>query len=324
MRRPLTSLARTMIGVGVLAFLVARMGLAPFVDAIGALRAPTVVLALAIFALSTILCAWRWRVVASGLGIPVPMPLAVAAYYQSQFLDATLPGGVLGDLDRGVRHGRHVGAVGRGLRVVVWERSLGQGVQLWLTVLVVLLVPFPARAILPTGVASLVAGMVTVAIAVGALLLLGRTRAEAPKERAVSMLGNDLRKIVGAAPGSLARIVLASSGAVAGHVAMFVIAARASGVSGPLVGLLPVALVVMVASGLPVNIAGWGPREGAAAWAFGAAGLGAAQGVTTAVVYGVMGLVASLPGAIVMVGGRRLHRSSRSRGAAVSSGAADA
>jgi hypothetical protein len=34
---------------------------------------------------------------------------------------------------------------------------------------------------------------------------------------------------------------------------------------------------------------------------FGAAGLGAGQGVATAVVYGVMVLVASLPGAIVLV-----------------------
>jgi hypothetical protein len=80
----------------------------------------------------------------------------------------------------------------------------------------------------------------------------------------------------------------------------------------------------MVASGLPVNIAGWGPREGAAAWAFGAAGLGAAQGVTTAVVYGVMGLVASLPGVIVMVGGRRPQRPARHQEAAVPGGARDA
>ena len=47
------------------------------------------------------------------------------------------------------------------------------------------------------------------------------------------------------------------------------------------------------------SVAGLGPREGVAAWAFGAAGLGAQQGVATAVVYGVMVLVASLPGAAV-------------------------
>ena len=47
---------------------------------------------------------------------------------------------------------------------------------------------------------------------------------------------------------------------------------------------------------MPTNIAGWGPREGVAAWAFGVAGPGAGLGVATAVVFGVMVLVASLRG----------------------------
>jgi hypothetical protein len=51
---------------------------------------------------------------------------------------------------------------------------------------------------------------------------------------------------------------------------------------------------------LPVNVGGWGPREGACAWAFGAAGLGATQGLTVAVVYGLSVFVASLPGAGVL------------------------
>ena len=56
----------------------------------------------------------------------------------------------------------------------------------------------------------------------------------------------------------------------------------------------------MQAAALP-NVGGWGPREGVTAWAFAAAGLGASLGVATAVVYGVMVLVASLPGAAVLV-----------------------
>ena len=65
--------------------------------------------------------------------------------------------------------------------------------------------------------------------------------------------------------------------------------------------LLPLALLVLLAMGLPINVAGWGPREGAAAWVFGAAGLTAAQGVAVSVVYGVMTLVAVLPGAVVLL-----------------------
>jgi hypothetical protein len=62
---------------------------------------------------------------------------------------------------------------------------------------------------------------------------------------------------------------------------------------------------VLLASGIPLNVAGWGPREGAAAWVFAAAGLGAGAGVTTAVLYGVMALAATLPGlAVLLVGAR--------------------
>ena len=64
--------------------------------------------------------------------------------------------------------------------------------------------------------------------------------------------------------------------------------------------MLPLALLVMLAAALP-NVGGWGPREGVTAWAFAAAGLGASLGVATAVVYGVMVFVASLPGAAVLM-----------------------
>ena len=68
--------------------------------------------------------------------------------------------------------------------------------------------------------------------------------------------------------------------------------------------MLPLAMVVLLASAVPANIAGWGPREGAAAWAFGAVGL-SAEGVIVAVVYGVLALVATLPGAVILVADRR-------------------
>jgi hypothetical protein len=104
--------------------------------------------------------------------------------------------------------------------------------------------------------------------------------------------------------------VLASVVVVAGHAATLVIAARTAGSTASPVRLLPLALLVLLAMGVPTNIGGWGPREGVAAWAFGVAGLGAAQGVATAVVYGVMVLVAYLPGAGVLIVAW-LHRDTR-------------
>jgi len=79
------------------------------------------------------------------------------------------------------------------------------------------------------------------------------------------------------------------------------LAARATGVEVGLGTLVPLALVVLAGSAIPANVAGWGPREGVAAWAFAATGLGATAGVTAAAAYGALVLFAALPGAVVLV-----------------------
>src|SRR4029077_18671896 len=71
--------------------------------------------------------------------------------------------------------------------------------------------------------------------------------------------------------------VLASTGAVLGYAVMFLIAARTVGVTAPVSRLLPLAMLAILAMVLP-SIGGWGPREGAPAWGFSAAGLGAERG----------------------------------------------
>jgi hypothetical protein len=96
------------------------------------------------------------------------------------------------------------------------------------------------------------------------------------------------------------RIALASALVVGGHAATFLIAARTAGTTAPLSQMVPIAFVVLAAGVLP-SVGGWGPREGVTAWVFGAAGLHVGRGVATAVVYGVMVLVASLPGAAALV-----------------------
>ncbi len=283
-------------GAAVLAALLWTLGTGPFLDGIRAVDARTLVGAAAIMFLTTLASAWRWRLVAGGLGQEIPFRAAVASYYRSQFLNSVLPGGVLGDVHRGVVQGRTAGAVGQGLRAVVWERAAGQAVQLVLAVAVLALLPSPIRRV--SGV------LAVILLVVGAATLtLVQLRSLAGSQwwvRALRTSAADIRRGLlnrRTAPG----VVLASTGAVAGYTAVFLVAARASGVEATVLGLLPLAVFVLLAMSVPANIAGWGPREGAAAWAFSAAGLGAAQGVSAAVVYGVLSFAACLPGAAVMV-----------------------
>jgi uncharacterized membrane protein YbhN (UPF0104 family) len=252
--------------------------------------------AFGIGAVTTVCCAWRWRIVAAGLGDRLSLPGAIAAYYRSQFLNTTLPGGVVGDVHRAMRHGRNIGDVGLGVRAVVLERFAGQAVQAVIAVCVLLAVPSPVRSHLAAVAGVIVAAGLGVVLAAQALAR-GRTWRWA---RALHTVGSEIRDGVFARRNWVG-VTLASTVVIAGHLATFLLAARTAGSTAPLTLLLPLTLLALLAMGVPVNVAGWGPREGVAAWAFGAAGLTAAQGVATAVTYGVLILVASLPGAAVLV-----------------------
>jgi glycosyltransferase 2 family protein len=301
---------RLLGGAAILAIIVSRFGTGPFLDGLRAVSGWSLAAAAGITGLTTVCSAWRWSLVARALGVAVPLRAATAAYYRSQFLNTVLPGGVLGDVDRAVRHGRGAGDVGRGLRAVAWERSAGQVVQLAVALGVLLLLPSP----LPGSVLLVVAAAVLLVLGGGLLLRRLRPQGASPWARTVRAAGTDIQV------GLLARrswsgILLTSVVVVAGHLTTLFLAARAAGVTSTTWEFLPLAMLVLVAMAAPTNIGGWGPREGMAAWVFGAAGLGAAQGVAVATAYGVLALVAILPGApLIAVAWLRRQRQAGVRG----------
>ena len=135
---------------GIVLWLLGRqLGAAPFRDGLRAVTWPAVLAAVTITVLTTVCSAWRWQVAARALGAGMSLPPAVGAYYRSLFLNSVLVGGVLGDVHRGVRHGRRSGDVVRGLRAVAWERLCGQVIQAVVTAVVLLILPSPVRPALP-------------------------------------------------------------------------------------------------------------------------------------------------------------------------------
>ncbi|MFL6052206.1 MAG: lysylphosphatidylglycerol synthase transmembrane domain-containing protein [Actinoallomurus sp.] len=294
---------RTLIALGVISALLWRLGTRAALDGLRMIDLRAVSAALVIGLITTVLSAWRWCLVAWRLGLRLPLGNAVADYYRALFLNAVLPAGVLGDVHRAVRHGRQEGDLGRGVRAVVLERAAGQ--------VVVVVVAAVALAAWPVGLpprfhdAVTISGTAVVAlvVVVSALAMLAGERwagSGSRWRRASAAFLRDLRRGVlarSASPG----VVLLSVLSFAGYLALFFVAARVAGSTASLTRLLPLMMLTLLAMGLPVNVAGWGPREGMAALAFGAAGLGAAQGLMISVVYGVLALVASLPGAGVLL-----------------------
>ncbi|WP_460396957.1 lysylphosphatidylglycerol synthase transmembrane domain-containing protein [Actinophytocola sediminis] len=286
---------KLLVGVGIVGALVWKLGASGFVDGLRVISGVEIVAALGIGLATTVLCAGRWCLVARRLGLRLPLGRAVTDYYRALFLNAVLPAGVLGDVQRAVRHGKEEGDVGAGVRAVVLERMAGQAVVI--AAGIVVLVAGPAREVglaVLGGVAVLVVAFVLARKLIGAQSRWRRT----VDDVRTGLLARD------AWPG----VALLSALALAGHVTLFLIAMKAAGADQSAHQLLPIVVVALLAMGLPINIGGWGPREGVTALMFAAAGLGAAQGLTAAVAYGLLGLVASLPGALMlMVRRERVH-----------------
>lgn len=299
--RRLRAWVHPLAGLAILSVLLWRLGTGPFVEGLRLINGWALGAALAVGVLTTVCSAWRWSLVAGGLGARLPLRTAIADCYRSIFLNSTLPGGVLGDVHRAVSHGRDTGDVGRGIRAVVWERTAGQLVQLLMATVVLFAFPSPVRSYMPA-VTAIAAGAVLAGLLLArALPRSGFSRwAQARWAQPFRTARIDIRDGL-LARGNWSRIAFASAVAVSGHLVTFLIAARTAGATASLARLVPLTLLALLAMGVPANIGGFGPREGVAAWAFAAAGLTATQGVATAIVYGALVLVSSLPGAAVLV-----------------------
>ncbi len=292
---------RPLGGVALLAVILAVVGPDAAIAALRSVDARSLVAGSLVAAVTTITAAWRWRLVSRRLGAELSLRSAVAECYRAQFLNATLPGGVAGDVGRGVRYGRSIDDLGRGLRSVAWERAWGQLVLVLCAAPVVLI---EARR-MPWAGPPFRIQLLALAGGVGATLA-GWHWAPGLAVRIRRTLTDDARALL--APTASVPVLVASVVVLAGHVATFRLAAQVVGASIDEGRLISVALVVLLLGGIPLNIAGWGPREGAAAWAFAAAGWGSATGLAVAVAYGTIALVATLPGAAVLLVTRSRRR----------------
>ena len=219
-------------------------------------------------------------------------------YYLASFLNQILPGGVMGDAARAWRHASLPGtARDAAWQAVVIERGAGQLALLLVVVASVLAAP--ALQVVPgrLGDAVDLRGLpwmgVLAVLALVATALAGRTRT------ALRSLASATRQaLLGRAV--LLRQLLASLLIVASYVAVWLCCMRMSGLATPPAQAAALVPWVLLAMAIPLSVAGWGIREGAAALVWQAAGLDAAEGVAASVSYGVVVLLSTLPGALAL------------------------
>lgn len=284
--------ARSLVGLGVLIAVVAQVGSAPFLHGLLSIDLRVIAVTLVLSVAATVAAAWRWRVIAGRLGVGLRFTEAVGLYYRSQFLNTVLPGGVFGDVQRAVVQGRSAGNVPQAARAVVIERTVGQVVQITLAVIVL------------AGFGLEFGGYLLPALtAMLAVLVVAVLGAAATSPRLRRRLRRELRELSAGigSPGAFAHVVIASIVVVGCHVATLGVAVAAVGANVPPLRLAALALVILIAGSIPLNIGGWGPREGIAGWTFAVAGLGASTGVAASALFGVLAMIAVAPGLVLAV-----------------------
>lgn len=245
--------------------------------------------------LQTVLSAVRWRLTAGQLGLAMSFGTALREYYLAQIVNQALPGGILGDAGRALRSRGTAGLLTSG-QAVLLERSAGQ-VALFVLMLGALLVTLliPSGVTWPAWLLLTIALLVIGFFAITALLLLIARNSSGKSGRFLRGLALASRSAF--FPSSVFwKQSLLSLGTAVCNVAGFTFAAWAIGFQ--LSFLIALALVPMILTAmlLPLTISGWGLREAVAVALFPLVGATATQGLVVSVTFGLICLLAALPG----------------------------
>ena len=277
-RRVALGLTQILVSFGILGWLMHQFGIAPFLAAVRSLSPLSVVAALGIGGVATLVQAQRWRLIARGCDMSLSRGEAVAKCWQAAFLNSVLPGGLAGDVIRAVEQRTTV----RG----TWRGSIGSVLGERLTGTAVVFVA-AAIALIPT------LPWLGALVGVAALAALGTA-------------WPSLRRIPARARWSV--LALAGAGWLV-FAALFLIAA-ASGTAGSTGSLFArtgafevfaLTAVTLAGMSIPLGWGGWGPREGIAALVFPLFGSSADAGVAVAFSYGILALISVLPGAAILL-----------------------
>nr|WP_052384038.1 lysylphosphatidylglycerol synthase transmembrane domain-containing protein [Halomonas xinjiangensis] len=307
MRGAARRVVRPLVSLALLLGLILWLDLTEIMAEVQRLSPGWAMLGLALTLPQVAVSAWRWRMTAGWLGVPIAWRTAFSDYYLSTFLNQVLPGGMMGDATRAWRHAQSSGTRGAAWRAVIIERASGQVVVIGLTLGMLVLSPLwhasVGRAVHGLSAHLPMGGVGLMAMALGGLAIGGvvyRWLMHSPPRWSAILLeglGRDIHRALFSAR-AWPRQLFSSLLVVASYGAVFVCAARAIGVELPVTTLMALLPPVLLSMLIPLTVAGWGMREGAAALAWAAVGLSGAQGVAVAVSYGLLILVASLPGAL--------------------------
>lgn len=268
-------------------------------DAVGPLRSADLRwcgVALLLLTLQTALSAERWRITAAPLGITFTFRHAIGEYYFSQVVNQSFPGGVLGDANRAVRSRDQAGLIAAG-QAVVFERLSGQfGLLALLITGLALGLGAPGLHSWPAWFSASSAAFLGICVVV-AVAVFTIMRQFAPRARRIGIVRAFAQAVL-AKPVWWRQVVLSLATALC-NVAAFACCAVAIGAPLSVLSAITLIPIILFAMILPISVAGWGLREGAAAALFPVIGASSGEGLAASVAFGVTILASVLPGFVL-------------------------
>ena len=263
--------------------------------------------AVLVFAQNALIVTWRWERVVATIDAALPPWRLLRATVISLFFNQVLPSTIGGDGMRIWLLCRLDRRLGLAFRSVLIDRLLGLfGLLLLGLAGAVYLIgaldePGPAWALLPVSLG----GLGLIAAAPLLVRLMGWLPLPALRERLrtvareVAALARNKRRLTG-----LVGVSMLGQFALGGAVILIAISL---GIPIDPLGALAIMPGVMIASSIPISIAGWGLREGSMVVGLGLLGVGQADATLVSIGFGLLLLGFGLAGGLVwlLTGGRR-------------------
>jgi uncharacterized membrane protein YbhN (UPF0104 family) len=228
--------------------------------------------------LAIVLFTVRWWYILRRLDLPIAYPRVTSSYFAGELINQVMPGGVAGEIYRGLHHRRQAGLAKLSASIVI-DRAYGV-VTLTLAAIIALS-PMALSIQYPILLSALIL------LSIIALILMVRY-INWPVDIGLDEL--TLRDHLIA--------VVISAMAMALIIAGFIIIAHGIGVRMGILPIVQICIIMMLASLIPFSFGDWGIREGVLTGLLVMSGQPAAQGMAIGILFGLTNIIASLPGLI--------------------------
>jgi uncharacterized membrane protein YbhN (UPF0104 family) len=301
-KRHLGGIVRVVVSAALVCALVYIAGTADTLTQLKLVRWQMVALVAVVLSSHVFVIAPRWALILSALGSPIRSAALIRGVFLGFLFNQLLPTAVGGDALR-VWYARKRGApLDIAIHSVLLDRVSGIVVVLIGTIALLAFSHIPKLPdslwwLAALGIAGGLAGLLCL-WAIGSMRqlrfpLIGRL------QRVVADLGTSLAALLRHPAEAFGVLVYAAAGQMIVVAAIYLLANEV-GVHLPLVDTTLVAFGAMLASAIPISVAGWGVREGALIVLFGAYGVPADKTFAISVLFGACMVVASLPGAFAL------------------------